>query len=223
MKWCGTPTPYRGLRVYQVAAQGMPGSSESSEEMLSTILGEQVKQGWVAKIADDLYVGGFSNDNLLGRWSFVMNTLYENGLKLKAEKNNCNSFTYSKWDWHNGHISASQHKISTLSSCEPPKTVTAMRSFIGAFKTFNRVVRQCTSFLSALEDLIAGKQKKDGISWTEESLAAFKSAQQALNNTPSICLPRPDDELMIVHDGCNEGIGSILFVRREEKLSLIHI
>ena len=54
--------------------------------MLSTILGEQVKQGWVAKIADDLYVGGFSNDNLLGRWSFVMNTLYENGLKLKAEK-----------------------------------------------------------------------------------------------------------------------------------------
>ena len=224
MKWCGTPTPYRGLRVYQVAAQGMPGSSESLEEMLSTILGEQVKQGWVAKIADDLYVGGFSNDNLLERWSFVMSTLSDNGLKLKAEKTIIAPLHTQilGWDWHNGHISASQHKISTLSSCEPPKTVTAMRSFIGAFKTFNRVVRQCTSYLSALEDLIAGKQKKDGISWTEESLAAFKSAQQALNDTPSICLPRPEDELMIVHDGCNEGIGSILFVRRDGKTCLGH-
>ena len=43
----------------------------------------------------------------------------------------------------------------------------------------------------------------------------FKVAQNALSNTPSICLPRPDDELMIAHDGSNDGIGSILFVKRD--------
>ena len=105
------------------------------------------------------------------------------------------------WDWHSGCISASKHKISALVACDPPKTVTAMRSFIGAFKWFNRVVRQCTKYLSALEELIAGKQKKDGIHWSESALQAFQSAKQALTNTPVICLPRPTDELTIVPDG----------------------
>ena len=123
------------------------------------------------------------------------------------------------WDWCEGRIAASKHKISALKSCEPPKTVTGMRSFIGAFKTFNRVVRQCTAYLSVLEELIAGKQK-DGIAWSDLSLQAFKSAQKALEKTPSICLPRPSDELMIVHDGCNNGIGSILFVRRNKKVCI---
>ena len=86
MRWCGTPTPYRGLRVYLVAAQGMPGSSESLEEMLCTVLGEFVKEGWVAKIADDLSVGASTIEELLENWSRVMNALFRNGLKLKADK-----------------------------------------------------------------------------------------------------------------------------------------
>ena len=115
---------------------------------------------------------------------------------------------------------ASKHKIAALIACEPPKTVTAMRSFIGAYKTFNRVVKHCTSHISALEELITGMQKKDGIVWSDEALRAFKAAQQALTNTPSICLPRSDDELMIVHDGSNLGIGSILFVKRGDDMNL---
>ena len=222
MKWCGTPTPYRGLRVYLVAAQGMPGSSESLEEMLCTVLGEFVKEGWVAKIADDLSVGASTIEELLENWSKVMNALFINGLKLKADKTFIIPLCIQilGWDWHDGHISASKHKIAALIACEPPKTVTAMRSFIGAYKTFNRVVKQCTSHVSALEELISGRQKRDGIVWTDEALRIFNSAKKALENTPSICLPRPDDELMIVHDGCNGGIGSILFVKREDRLSL---
>ena len=93
MKWCGTPTPYRGLRCYMVAAQGMPGSSESLEEMLCTVLGDYVKQGWGAKIADDLSVGAMTIQGLSENWSSVMYTLHRNGLKLKATKT-YNTFTY---------------------------------------------------------------------------------------------------------------------------------
>ena len=84
MKWCGTMTPYRGLRVYVVAAQGMPGSSESLEELLCTVLGEYVRQGFVAKIADDLTIGGTTVSDLREHWSLVMHALHRNGLKLKA-------------------------------------------------------------------------------------------------------------------------------------------
>ena len=181
MKWCGTPTPYRGLRVYLVAAQGMPGSSESLEEMLCTVLGEFVKEGWVAKIADDLSVGASTIEELLENWSKVMNALFINGLKLKADKTFIIPLCIQilGWDWHEGHISASKHKIAALIACEPPKTVTAMRSFIGAYKTFNRVVKQCTSHVSALEELISGRQKRDGIVWTDEALS-FQFCQESI-------------------------------------------
>ena len=123
MKWCGTMTPYRGLRVYLVAAQGMPGSSEALEEMLCAVLGEYVKQGFVAKIADDLSVGGSSISNLVDNWSLVMGALYQNGLKLKGVKTLIAPLHTQivGWDWHNGHIAASKHKISALSSYDPQK------------------------------------------------------------------------------------------------------
>ena len=128
-------TLYRGLRVYLVAAQGMPGSSESLEEMLCTVLGEYVRQGFVAKIADDLSIGGSSVPELCENWSTVMHALHRNGLKLKARKTIIAPLHTQilGWDWHSGFISASKHKISALLTCDLPKTVTAMRSFIGAF------------------------------------------------------------------------------------------
>ena len=221
-KWCGTPTPFRGLRVYMVAAQGMPGSSESLEEMLCTVLGSLVKDGWVAKIADDLNVGGESIPSLLHNWSMVMKALFESGLGLKAAKTViCPLHTQILgWDWHNGSLIASKHRISTLSTCEPPKTVTAMRSFIGAYKTFNKVIKRCTQNLSGLDDMIAGKQKQEGLKWSESALSTFHSAQAALQNTPAICLPKSSDHLSIVHDGSNLGIGSILFVKRNSEMQL---
>ena len=222
MKWCGTPTPFRGLRVYAVAAQGMPGSSESLEEMLCTVLGSFVKSGWVAKIADDLNVGGKDVSHLLDNWVNVMKALYDNGLTLKAVKTIiCPLHTQILgWDWHNGQVTASKHRIFSLGVCERPKTVTAMRSFMGAYKTFNKVVKQCTSYLRPLEEMIVGKQKQEGLVWSESAIDSFHAAQKALQNTPSICLPRPSDALLIVHDGCNLGIGSILFVRRSNDLRL---
>ena len=44
MKWCATPTPFRGLRLYTVSTQGMPGSSETLEEMMSTVLGQLIQE-----------------------------------------------------------------------------------------------------------------------------------------------------------------------------------
>ena len=86
MKWCGTPTPYRGLRVYTVAVQGLPGSSEVLEEMLCAVLGEYVKECVVAKIADDLNAGGITVEDLYYNWMKVLGALNLNGLKLKAKK-----------------------------------------------------------------------------------------------------------------------------------------
>ena len=105
MKWCGTQTPFRGFRLYAVSAQGMPGSSETLEEMMSTVLGHLVREGCVVKIADDLYVGSTTSiDDLLSNWQRVLIAMRQNGLKLKSPKTHVGP-TQTQilgWNWNEG-------------------------------------------------------------------------------------------------------------------------
>ena len=84
MKWCATPTPFKGLRVYAVSAQGMPGSSETLEETMCAVLGPLIQEGCVAKIADDLYVGGKDIPSLFSNWSKTVERIRSSDLTLKA-------------------------------------------------------------------------------------------------------------------------------------------
>ena len=222
MKWCGTVTPFRGIRIYLVASQGLPGSSEWLEELMCLLFGDKVQRGIVAKVADDMFVGSQSIEELYKNWSEVLETLHKNGIKLKASKTII-APTHAQilgWDWNNGTITASSHKILPLSKCDPPITVTALRSYIGAYKFFNRVIRSCASFLDSLEKAIAGKQKTEKIVWTDPLLEKFRASQKALTLASVITLPKRTDQLTIVHDGSHVGIGSVLYVKRNDALKI---
>jgi hypothetical protein len=65
IKYCGVVTPFRGVRVYAKCAMGMPGSETALEELMSRVLGTLLEEGIVAKLADDLYCGGNTTDELL--------------------------------------------------------------------------------------------------------------------------------------------------------------
>lgn len=222
MKWCATPTPFKGLRIYAVSAQGMPGSSETLEETMCAVLGPLIQEGCVAKIADDLYVGGKDIPTLFSNWSKTLERIRSSNLTLKANKTVVapTRLQILGWDWHNGTISASQHKITPLASCDPPKTVTALRSFIGSYKVFNRVIRGCSRYLEDLENAIAGKAKTDAILWTDNLLLSFKTLQETLLSAEHITLPRPSDQLILVHDGSKVGIGSVLYLMRDNNIKL---
>ena len=222
MKWCATSTPYRGLRVYLVACQGLPGSSEWLEELLCLLFGDKVQQGSMGKVADDLFIGANDLNSLATLWAEVLQILAENGLKLKALKTLI-APTMAQilgWDWHNGTIAASSHKILPLTKCDPPATVTALRSYIGAYKVFNRVVRGCARHLDALEASIAGKQKNDKISWSDSLTQSYRSSQEALKTVSAITLPTRNDSLTLVHDGSQVGIGSVLYMKRGDNIKV---
>ena len=223
MKWCATQTPFRGLRCYAVSAQGMPGSSETLEEVMCAVLGNLVHERRVAKVTDDLYVGSsISIDDLLDNWHLILIAMRQNGLKLKSSKTSVapTETQILGWNWNQGRLSACSHKITPLATCEPPPTATAMRSFVGAYKVFNRVIKGCSRYLADLESAISGKQKSDKIDWSDTLRESFRKAQDALKSPASILVPRPSDQLIITHDGSNVGIGSVLFIKRDEELHL---
>ena len=72
MKYLGTLTPYKGLRVYTRAVMGMPGSTEHLDELMSRVLGDLEQNGIVVRIADDLYTGGSTISQLLHNWERIL-------------------------------------------------------------------------------------------------------------------------------------------------------
>ena len=213
-KYCGTATPFRGIRVYLTSAAGMPGSETALEELMSRIFGDQIMKGCVAKIADDLYCGANTIEELLNNWKEVLEALDKCNLRLSPLKTGIcpKSTTILGWIWTQGCLSASKHRISALSSCENPKNVKEMRSFIGAYRVLSRVIKDCSNILAPLESVVAGKNSTDVISWNEDLQSSFDRAKSLLNSSSSIILPIASDQLWIVTDGAvkNPGIGGTL-------------
>lgn len=65
---------------------GMPGSETALEELMCRVLGDLLEKVVVVKLADDLYFGGYTLDELYSNWKHVLKALYRNGLNLSASK-----------------------------------------------------------------------------------------------------------------------------------------
>ena len=53
MKFCNVAMPYRGTRVYDRSAMGIPGSETALEELMCRVLFNLLQEGVVAKLAND--------------------------------------------------------------------------------------------------------------------------------------------------------------------------
>ena len=150
----------------------MPGSETALEELMSRVLGELIEKGYVAKVADDLYCGGNTPDELLSNWRHVLTELHKNKLTLSARKTIIapKSATILGWKWTDGTLTASPHRISTLSTCSRPDKVKGLRSYLGAYKFLSRVIPNCSTFLAPL---VASKASSDILQWTDDLIEAF--------------------------------------------------
>ena len=103
---------------------------------MSRFLGDLIQEGCVTKIADDLYVGGNTPDEVFHNWNRVLVALRHNNLRLSVTKTIvCPKYTgILGWIWCKDTLQACQHKIVTLCAVEPPVTVQGLRSFEGAYK-----------------------------------------------------------------------------------------
>ena len=214
-------TPFKGLRVYTRLAMGMPGASEVLNELLARILGDLIQEGSVIVIADDLYIGGDIVGELFINWSKVLHRMQQNNISLSPTKTvtGPKKTTILGWGWSSGKISIGAHKINPLLSAEPPKTSTAMRSIIGAYKAISRCVPNYSSLMSPLENATKGLQGNNLISWNPELIQHFQNAQLALKSPKVLTVPIPSDKLIMTVDASpvNDGISASLFVVWQEK------
>ena len=224
MKYCGVATPFRGIRVYTRSAMGMPGSETALEELMCRVLGDFLQEGCATKLADDLYCGGDTPQELIANWSRILDALARCNLRLSAAKTVIcpKTTTILGWIWSQGSLSASPHRIAALATCCPPESVKGLRSFIGAYKVLSRVLPHCSQLVDPLESSLADLQSHDHVKWDDSLHQKFTAAQDALNSHKSIVLPRASDQLWIVTDGSvtQRGLGATLYVTRQDRLLL---
>ena len=75
MKYCGVATYFHGVRVNARSAMGMPGSEAAREELACRVLGDLFENVVEAKLADDLYCGGASQEELLVNLKLLLDAL----------------------------------------------------------------------------------------------------------------------------------------------------
>ena len=129
-KFCGFVSPFKGLRVYQRTAMGMPGSEVALEELMSLVLGDLIRDEIVAKIADDLCIGGQTIPELLENYRKVLARMAKANLKLSPKKTVIapRETMILGWIWNEGTLKASPHRVVTLQSCEHVYLQTANRA-----------------------------------------------------------------------------------------------
>ena len=142
---------------------GIPESETALEEVMCRVLGPILQDGSVAKIADDLYCGGNTPQELLCNCKRVLQALHNCNLRLSAHKTiiSPKTTTILGWIWTAGSLSASP-------TFPEPTTVGRLRSFIGAYKVLSRVIPRCSSYLTPLDAATAGRPSQESISWTDD-------------------------------------------------------
>ena len=97
---------------------GMPGSETALEELMCRVLGDFLQEGSAPKLADDLYCGGYTPQELLANWSRILDALAKCNLLLSATKTVIcpKTTTILGWIWSQGSLSVCQ-RLTFLYRC----------------------------------------------------------------------------------------------------------
>ena len=86
LPYLGIMIPFGGLRVLTRSGQVLTGQSEELDELLSKILMDELKEGIVMKIYNDLVIGGNSLEEVVPNYTPVLHKFHLANIKVEPEK-----------------------------------------------------------------------------------------------------------------------------------------
>ena len=223
-QWLGITTPFGGTRFLKRSGQGLISQSEELDELLGKILGQEMKNGKVARIADDIYVGGGTQRETVNNYRDVLQKFQAANIKISASKTKVflKSVDILGWIWkQGGYLSPSPHRVNALKNTKYTdiNNVKDMRSYIGLYKTLLPASPNLTLILNPFDIEVSDRESKETIDWNRNLISKFQEATAALDNLQTLYLPSPDDQILIECDAAKSppGIGHTVYAIINQK------
>ena len=195
-----------GLFRYKRLNFGMSCSAEIFQKIISDVI-----QGIprVKNISDDIYIGGFDNDDHDKNLVEVFRRLSENNLTINPQK--C-EFKVPKMIFF-GHqfsaqgISPDPKKVADLKSTQPPTDVTGVRSLLSSAAFCSKFIKNFSLITKPLRRLTC---KEVQWQWGVDEQRAMENLQSALSEQSTLSYFDPEKETILFVDGSPIGLGAVL-------------
>ncbi len=165
---------------------------------------------FVVVYIDDILIYSSSMEEHAKHLRKVFQRLKENKLYAKLEK--C-EFGVTKMDFLRHRITQEglvmdDHKVKAILDWEPPKSVPALRSFLGLASYYRKFIKNFAKIVAPLTNLL----KKSAVSydWDEACNEAFETLKGILMKVPVLKLPDFDKDFEIHSDASDFAIGGVI-------------
>ena len=158
---------------------------------------------------DDLIIFSHSMESHLEHLSKVFTILQENNLKINLEK--CDFFKTEVTIL--GHrlsvngLSPIPEKVKIIANWTPPKTITQLKSFLGAVGYYRKFIKNFSIVASILFKLI---RKDSKFVWGPKQQEAFNKLKELLTSAPVLSLPDPNKQFVLETDASHFALGYVL-------------
>lgn len=175
---------------------------------------------------DDVITWGATDEEFLYNLELLFERYSQFGITLNPDK--C-EFGLKELEFV-GHvinsegISMSKERIQKVLQFPLPKTVKDIRSFIGLVNYFSDHVANCSLLLKPLMEMVVEQQRDPGnksisakklskkeVSWNEERTQAFEVVKSAVEYCTSLFFINDTDEIFLLTDASDYGIGAYLY------------
>ena len=200
-------TPF-GLFEYLKMPFGLRNAAQTFQRHIDHVL-----RGldFVSPYLDDILVFSEDTASHLDHLHTIFQRLNDNNLLINANK--CAYFA-SEVQFL-GHsissfgVSTIPGKLDVITNLPLPKSVTNLRSFLGAVNFYHRFIPMASSLLAPLSALAVGP-KTATISWTDDAKSTFEKVKYALTKLVTLKFYDPKCDLQLTTDASDFAIGAVL-------------
>ena len=196
-----------GHYEFTVMPFGLTNAPASFQSLMNQVFAPYLRK-FTLVFFDDILIYSKNVEEHLEQLEVIFKIMREN--KLFAKMSKCD-FLQSQVAYL-GHVitregvAVDKNKIRDMMAWPVPKSVKALRGFLGLSGYYKKFVKNYGLIAKPLTSLL----QKDNFFWNEEAEKAFQELKQALVQTPVLKLPDYTKVFTVESDASNTGIGAVL-------------